>query len=438
MSENYLKNSIGIRLLIIVFLTIFLLICSLLIMSLIKEREARSEEASLEICSKWANQQIVAGPILTVPYQYSIINDEGKLLTYVKYAHFLPDRLSISCELFPQIRYRGIYQVVLYRAEINLKGNYSSPDFTDLDIESASIIWKDAFLSIGISDMKGINDNIELQWNKDTLIASPGAYLYDAITSGINVKIPLHQGESQYEFSARIDLNGSKNIMFLPVGKTTDVRVLSTWENPSFTGNYLPDKRRINSDGFEADWKIIHLNRNYPQKWIDDQYHISDSAFGVELLLPVDQYQKTMRTVKYAIMFISLTFLSFFMIELLSKNIIHPVQYTLIGFALLIFYSLLLSLSEHINFTSAYFIASCAIVAMITSYTRSVITNLRQTAMVAVILIILYSYLYVVLQLQDYALLIGNIGLFIALTIVMYLTRKIDWFSILHYKKDKD
>ena len=226
--------------------------------------------------------------------------------------------------------------------------------------------------------------------------------------------------------------------MFLPVGETTNVIVKSNWSDPSFTGYYLPDNRKIQSDGFTAEWNINYLNRNYPQSWIGNKHKIDFSAFGLELLLPVDQYQKTMRTVKYAILFISMTFLSFFMIELLGKKNIHPVQYMLIGFALLIFYSLLLSLSEHIDFTFAYLISGIAIIFIITSYTKSVLADNKQTGIIAGILIILYTYLYVVLQLQDYALLIGTIGLFAALTIVMYLTRNIDWFSVLHSKTDKN
>ena len=176
---------------------------------------------------------------------------------------------------------------------------------------------------------------------------------------------------------------------------------------------------------------MLHLNRNFPQQWTGKNSDITTSTFGVDLLLPVDEYQKTMRTAKYAIMFIGLTFLTFFMFELLSGNHIHPVQYLLIGFALLIFYTLLLSLSEYITFGWAYFAAAGAIIGLITVYSFLMMSNRLKSAIVSGVLVLLYGYLYVLLQLQDFALLMGSIGLFIVLSSVMYLTRHIDWFEIM-------
>ena len=435
MAENNIRTSIGVRLLIIAGLTIILFI--LMIMGLIKEREFTRDNALKEVSSKWGNQQTVAGPVLTVPYMFEMKTNENKIVTITKYAHLLPDHLSINSKLLPEIRYRGIYEVVLYRTDIQIEGDFLLLELKDLGINDNDVIWKDAFVTIGISDMRGINDMIELEWNEKKYTANSGVYSNDVITSGVSIKISLISGKDKYNFSTKINLNGSDRLMFLPVGKTTNVTVRSDWSDPSFTGYYLPDNRKIKSDGFTADWEINHLNRNYPQCWIGNKHKIDFSAFGIELLFPVDQYQKTMRTVKYAIMFISLTFLAFFMIELLGKKNIHPVQYMLIGFALLIFYSLLLSLSEHINFTFAYLISGIAIIFIITSYTKSVLRDNRQTGIIACILVILYTYLFVVLQLQDYALLIGTMGLLIALALVMYLTRKIDWFSVLNSKTDK-
>jgi len=173
----------------------------------------------------------------------------------------------------------------------------------------------------------------------------------------------------------------------------------------------------------------LHLNRTYPQQWTDDSYYIDDSAFGVGLLFPVDQYQKSLRSAKYAIMFISLTFLVFFFTELLNKKRIHPIQYLLVGLGLSIFYSLLVSLSEHMSFNWAYLIAGVSIIGLITAYAHSIFKNLRLTAILSLILVILYLFLFTILQLQDYSLLLGSIGLFLTLAIVMYLSRKIDWYA---------
>jgi len=241
----------------------------------------------------------------------------------------------------------------------------------------------------------------------------------------------LAQAQSQYNFRIRLDLNGSAGLLFSPVGKETIAELKSDWTNPSFMGDFLPEERSVDGAGFSAKWKVLHLNRNFPQAWTGSQNLVGQTLFGVNLLLAVDEYQKTMRTAKYAIMFIALTFLTFFMIELLSRHTIHPIQYLLIGFALLVFYTLLLSISEYLIFAQAYWIASIAIIAMITLYARSVLANNLQTLVISGVLMLLYGYLFIILQLQDYALLMGSIGLFAVLAIVMYLTRKIDWFGIM-------
>ncbi|HKL14294.1 MAG TPA: cell envelope integrity protein CreD, partial [Balneolaceae bacterium] len=234
-----------------------------------------------------------------------------------------------------------------------------------------------------------------------------------------------------YSFAFELVLNGSTGLLFSPVGEETSVQLESDWTNPSFAGSFLPAVREVNDDGFQSEWKVLHLNRNFPQQWNGANKEVASTTFGVDLLLPVDEYQKTMRTAKYAIMFIALTFLTFFMIELLSGSVIHPVQYLLTGFALLIFYTLLLSISEYIAFGLAYLIAAAAIISLITVYSFSVLPDKRKTGIVFGVLTLLYGYLYILLQLQDYALLMGSIGLFTVLASVMYLTRQIDWFEIM-------
>ncbi len=438
MSKSIIKYSIGIRLAIIAFLTLILLIPALMIQSLITERKERRDSAANEISEKWGNSQTLTGPVLSIPYYSYLKDDNNNLIRNINYAHFLPEDLRIKGTIQPEIRYRGIYEVVVYSSKLSFSGVFNPPDLNDLNIPVQDIIWKDALLSVGISDMKGIQDFIEILWNKETYSANPGVESKDVLFSGISINPLLKDGQTKYEFNVQINLNGSYGLFFVPVGKETRVELTSDWTNPSFKGTYLPENREINKKGFQAAWKVLHLNRNFPQRWLGPQYKVSDSAFGVDLLLSIDEYQKTMRTTKYAILFLTLTFLTFFMIELLSKKIIHPIQYMLIGFALLIFYTLLLSLSEYLLFKYAYLIASAAIIISISLYSISVLQNLRQTGIISGILVLLYGYLYVILQLQDYALLMGSIGLFIVLAIVMYLTRKIDWFTIIGEQGSKD
>jgi len=232
-----------------------------------------------------------------------------------------------------------------------------------------------------------------------------------------------------------LDINASGGLKFTPTGKETNVSISSNWINPSFMGRFLPNEHDITAEGFSANWQVLHLNRNFPQKWIGSRYKVENYSFGVDLIVPVNEYQKNMRTVKYAFMFIGLTFLSFFMIELLNKKVMHPIQYLLIGFSLLVFYALLLSISEHILFKYAYLISCLATILLISTYTISVLRSKLQTGIIFTILVLLYIYLYILIQLQDFALLVGATGLFVILSLVMYLTRKIDWFSMLDIKE---
>jgi len=430
MPGDKLKNSVGLRLLIIGVLSLVLLIPAGMIQGLISEREQRRDGAVFEVSYKWGNRQVIAGPILTVPYKKLIKVEKENLVSVIEYAHFLPEHLSINAELFPEIRYRGIYEVILYNAKLQIRGNFTPLDFSQFSILAEDILWKDAFLALGLGDLKGIRDIVKIKLNEADWIANPGIESKEVLEIGISVKPKLSAPSARYDFAVDLDLNGSGEIGFVPVGKETSVKVSSPWGHPSFVGEYLPVERQIQSGQFNAEWKVLHLNRNYPQQWLGSQHKIMDSSFGVKLLLPIDEYQKTMRTAKYAIMFIALTFLTFFLTEVLNRKVIHPIQYILIGLALILFYTLLLSFSEHIKFNSAYLLASLAIIALITAYTRSVLSNNLATAIIAGILIILYGFLYIILQLQDYALLLGSLGLFIILAMVMYVTRKIDWFAI--------
>ncbi len=438
MLKNGLKNSMGLRLGIIALLTLILLIPASMIQSTIEERQERRDSVISEINQKWGTSQILAGPVLTVPYRYYYRNAKDEIMSSINYLHFLPTSLQIIGKVNPEIRYRGIYEAVLYNSEIEFSGVFNSLDYSKFKIPQNDILWNDAFVAIGISDMKGIQDLISLKWNDSTIEPNPGIATNDVLDAGISAPISVDPKKQENKFNFKINLNGSSGLYFTPVGQETNVKITSSWKDPSFIGTFIPDEHEITENGFYAKWKILHLNRNYPQQWMGSQYKISTSTFGVDLLLPVDEYQKTMRTTKYAIMFISLTFLAFFMIELLNKKVLHPIQYLLIGFALLLFYTLLLSLTEHLLFKYAYILAAIANVGLITAYTRGVLKHYLQTVVIFAILTILYGYLYVVLQLQDFALLMGSIGLFGILAVVMYLTRKIDWFLILKGEGTED
>jgi len=438
MQGKWMKYSISARLIIIGFLVMLLLIPSFMIRSLIRERQDRRNDAISEVSEKWGQTQTITGPILSIPYTKYFTTEDNETSTKTMYTHILPDFLEIDGTIHPEVRNRGIYEVVLYNSELHFNGKVLIPDLGDLKIPTKDIIWKNAFISVGITDMKGIEELITFEIDDDDYLANSGIETNDVIISGVSKIINNIKPNHDFEFSFNLNINGSNGLTLTPVGKETNVTISSDWISPSFIGHFIPTDHEINENGFTANWKVLHSNRNFPQKWVGSKHKIEEFSFGVDLLMPVDEYQKNMRTAKYAFMFISLTFLSFFMIELLNKKIIHPIQYLLIGFSLLVFYSLLLSISEHISFKYAYLISSIATIALISTYTISVLKSRLQTSIIFSILVLLYVYLFIVIQLQDFALLIGSIGLFVILSLVMFLTRKIDWFSTLNNHKGKN
>lgn len=437
--NSWIKHSIAIRLITIGILILFLLVPISMVESIISERELRKEEAIAEVSSKWGQQQTIKGLVLTIPYKSFTKIYEGdkpdkfRLVESINYAHFLPEVLNIKGEIKPDVRYRGIYEVTVYNATINLNGSFIAPSFDDWKIDKANVMWSDAFVSVGLSDLRSIQKEIYVQWNDDRYSFNPGVECNEVIHNGISAKLPMGRLDSigtTYNFSLDLNFNGSSSLSFIPLGKTTEVKIASQWAHPSYAGAFLPDSRKVNDSGFEASWNVLHLNRSYPQKFKGEVNGIDESSFGVQLFIPVDEYQKSTRSAKYASMFITLTFLVFFFVQILNRVRIHPIQYLIVGLALCVFYTLLIALSEHISFAISYLIASVSIIGMITLYAQSIFHQKTLTWLIAFILIALYLFIYSIIQMEDYALLMGSVGLFIVLSTVMYLSRKIDWYNL--------
>jgi inner membrane protein len=435
MKENkasfFERNSLAIKLFIIGFLAIILLVPISMIRSVVMERMQRQKEAIAEISSKWGHSQRIVGPVLTIPYKTYTYNDNQEKINIEKNEMILlPDDLKIDTEIIPEVRYRGLFRVVVYSSKIHLNGNFKTPQI-NISHQNTEVEWSDAFLSVGISDLRGIRESVNFIWNGEERVSKPGGskgLLGSVIT--ISNLFDKTSTENHNSFAIELNLNGSQDISFAPVGKETTARITSSWKSPSFDGAFLPANRVVSDHGFEAEWKVLELNRNYPQQWSGREVDLNESLFGVSLIIPVDMYQSTERSIKYAVLFISLTFLVFFFIEILNQIRVHPIHYVLVGFGLSLFYLLLLSLSEHIGFGIAYLIASSAIVILISGYSIAIFKRNKLSASVITFMSIIYVFLYVLLQLEDFALLLGSIVLFIILAAVMYLASKIDWYSI--------
>lgn len=430
-----LKTNIYFKIGMIVFLILILLIPTSMIRDLIDEREDTQVEAIEEVSEKWATGQTLAGPYLTIPYDRFVekYNKKDSTNTVVKireYIHVLPENLNVSGKINPEKRYRGIYEVVVYESSLNISGGFGNIDFTALEIDEKNIHFDKATINLGISDLKGIEKQVVLNWNGTPLNFNSGLANKDIVESGINSQLGQLNPKALNAFSLDIDLKGSQHIYFMPFGKTTDVNLTSKWTTPSFNGEYLPDAREVSEAGFNANWNVLHLNRNYPQMWKGSSHSVYDSSFGTDLLLPVDNYKKSDRVAKYAILFLGLTFLVFFFVEILNGVFIHPIQYLLVGLALIVFYTLLLSFSEHMIFNLAYGLAAILTLALVTLYSYAILKSKKLAVLIFGILTILYSFIFTIIQLEDYALLIGSIGIFTILALVMFYSRKIDWYDL--------
>ncbi len=431
-TTQLIKHSASVKIVTIAILVLVLLIPMIMIKSLIRERENRRNSVVSEISEKWGGNQTITGPFITIPYKviHKDEKDKDKETFSLHSLHILPDQLNITGKINPEVRSRSLYEAVLYNMTITVNGDFKLPPVEQFNIDEKNILFDKAFFSIGISDMRGIQEKITVTVNKSDYECNPGLKSVDIAPSGVGALIQPLSFEKENSFSFSLNLNGSEQINFIPVAKTNTVQIQSKWPSPSFNGAFLPASRDVTKDGFSAHWKVLHLNRNYPQFWNGDQYKVEPSAFGLKLVLTADVYQKATRISKYAIIFIVFTFSAFFFSEILNKYRVHPVQYLLIGLAILLFYTLLLSLSEYINFNTAYIVSALSVIAVITGYSRGIIKHVRFTYTIMGILVILYSYLFIILQLEDYALIMGSVGLFIVLTLVMYITRKIDWYAI--------
>jgi inner membrane protein len=342
LSSLFDKGKLFIKAVIIFFMALGLWIPAVLIMDLVKERKARQKEAVADISSKWAGAQTITGPVLMVPYNFYAKDDKGNLAVLKQKIYFLPDKSEIKAKILPEKRYRGIYQVIVYRSEIAFSGKFNPLQWQQLKIPAENILWNEAVLLFGVKDnIRGINEDLQIKWNDSSQVfySQPAGFsgMQDAFMTAVN--LTQEAAGKEHSFSMQFSLNGSQQLMMAAAARENKLQMQSTWKDPGFTGIKLPDERVINESGFSASWKF--MNRSVPQVWDNNFYDLSQTTFGADLLIPVDNYDKTERSVKYALLCIILTFAAFFLIESIYKKSLHLVQYGLAGFALVLFYTLL-------------------------------------------------------------------------------------------------
>lgn len=455
---KWIRTSISARMLMIGMLILILLIPLSYVKSLIKERHYRQKEVVNEINQKWGREVLLYGPILKVPYKTYTIKkifntttqtQQEEVETNIKHAYFFPGQLNIQTTINPEQKKRGIYKTAVYGSEIRMNGHFNTPDFSEVEVKEEDILWDKSKLIIETSNLKGVNKLVEIEFNNNTYafasqygVANTSSSVRKDHEYGIDTypRLNLHKLESKYikkgdvpvknpvTFSMKMHINGSKQIRFIPVGKETDVNVVSNWKTANFIGEFLPlNSDKITDNGFDAKWKVLDINRPFPQQSFNGIPNLKAYAFGVNFMIPVDEYQKSERSAKYGFLVIALTFLVFFLIQTMSKISIHTFQYLMIGIALVMFYTLLISISEHSSYLKAYVIAGVSVVVLITLYSKSILKTVKFPLFIGVSLTALYTFIFVIIQLENYALLVGSIGLFVILAAVMYASRKIDW-----------
>ena len=431
-------------------LVLSLLIPLLMVQGVIDERHDRKFEVDEEIAQTWAGRQTVVGPFIVVPYKTVEEKERevnGKTVTAnVTQWHeltLLPDTLTAAVTLKPEVRHRGIYDTTVYTSQVVLKGHFDPKPLTTLGIKPADMAWHKARLVVGIPSVKGINKRPELSWQGQPLELEPGTFNHGGIGTGLSAPLNLASWEkstpatgSPASYQLTLDLKGSQAFGIAPVGKQSHLSMDSTWPSPSFMGNTLPNQRHVTPSGFTAAWDIPYFARDYGQVWLDETVSAStaagqfnQSSVGVELFNPVDFYHQCQRAAKYGILFLVLTFATFFLFEVLSRASMHLFQYMLVGFSLCLFYLLLVALAEVVGFGWAYGCAASATVLTISMYTKAILGPIKPKGhwLVLGLLSLLYGYLYVLLQLEDLSLLFGTLGLFVVLVTIMYVTRRIDW-----------
>ena len=441
-------GSTGLKLLAIGVLLGLLWLALQLIDGVRRERLGFRGQAEGEIAQTWGGEQLLAGPVLAVPYTYTaktsreVFNDRGtpvrtdEIRTVRACAYFLPAELDVHGELDPSLRYRGIFTVPVYAATLTVGGRFK-PDTAAIAAEGASFDWNNARLLLALRHPRGLRAAPVMQWGGTAVTLEPGtnrAGWCDTLEAP--VKLAPTAGAEGVAFSLEMTLQGSRRLQLAPVGTVNRVALKSPWPNPSFGGAALPVRRTVGPEGFSAEWEQSYFGRGYPQQWTDAAGRtpmafsaIEGSALDVALLQPVDTYRLVERAIKYGVLFLVLVFANFFVFEVTARLRIHPLQYLMVGAALVLFFLGYLALSEFLATGLAYGVAAAASTLLVAGYSASVLKTGRRSFVVGGGLAGTYGYLYFILQLQDYALVAGTAALFALLGIAMWATRKIDWYG---------
>lgn len=444
-------------------MTLAILVPLMMVRGVISERQRYRDEAVADIAANIGRAQVLAGPVLVVPYTEVLVRQvqDGaggtRAVSERREGHwnFFPSTLQADGKLAPDVRKRGLHAVRIYEWQGELKAAFDARIPDDAPAGSEWVVGK-PFLSWGISDVRGLRGTpvievagqrvraeqgsgvsatmikVDTPSDTDRVSAVPaGAMVNTANGPGLHVRLEQAQAGQVLKFDTRLALNlaGTERFAVLPVGASNDLRLRSAWPHPSFSG--LLPRHDIRPDGFEARWQVDALATNAQQLWTQGEWMANGSDIAqVSLLDPINPYLQADRATKYGVLFVVLTFVGFFMFELIKQVAVHPIQYALVGLAIAIFFLLLVSLSEHIAFGWSYVIAAVACIGLIGFYLSAVLKSRARAMAFAGMLAMLYAALYGLLVLEDNALAVGAGLLFAILAAIMVATRKVDWYEL--------
>ena len=440
-----LRESTTLKIIALGALFLALLIPLAMIQGLVRERGRNKTQVAHEIASSWGQPQIVVGPVLSATYRCTddpAVSGNGCHKRRHTIQHVLPTVARWEGVLSPQERHRGIYETVVWAGALSFRGSYPRVP-GEIEQSGSKLTLIGAQVGLGLSDLLGVQEGSGLKRGSDIVSLRAGAGTLTVPQQAVHVELSDSEvvesaagagarGET-LEIELALNLHGTRQLHFAPVASDNSVSLTSAWPSPSFGGRFLPHQQTVGSDGFEAEWRVSGFGNTFPERWWGDTSNLQPahaSAFGVDLITPVDGYQLTTRATKYGALFVLLTFTTFFLLEVTSPVRLHPMQYLLVGAALCLFYLLLLALTEHLGFAVSYLVASIGVVSMISGYAISILRHLRWGLFLLAGLSALYVYLYVLLELEQMALLMGSVALFVILAVVMFITRDLDWYSL--------
>lgn len=422
LSSLYHQYRMSGKIAVIGLIALLLMIPAAMVKSTMRDRQNYSDTAKRAIHNMWSEKQTVIGPILEVPYTVPFKNSNNTYVAKTYYFYIVPDTLDAHADLAPELRKRGIFETVLYTAHLQMQGAFSPKSHIPKRVNPTSIQWQKAQLIVNVSDTRGIQLVALKQGNEKRLFKVHDRVSGSRLGQAMACDFPIND-ESLYAFDIDLRIKGSEDFNIVPVAERSKIQIASTWDSPSFSGKFLPDTRQVDQEGFSAVWEVTGLSRGFPQSWVGNNTELQESFLGTRLMMPVSAYTRCLRLVSYALLFVAFTFGAMFCAERMSGVAIHALQYLVAGFAMIVFYLLLLSIAEQLAFLIAYMIAATVIVSMLVLYVNAILKRRKLRYTLASMLVVMYSYFYLILLSEKYALLMGSTGLVVIIATVMYFTR---------------